>query len=617
LFKYKRIRMFIVLLLLLPLNVVGKTWQVNLQQADINVFVRQVAEMTNKSFIVDPRVKGNVTVISNANLDEDAVFRLFLSVLTVHGYAVVESLEGFKVLPQNVAKQGGFNFDNEGKSPGELLVTRVIAIKNAVASELVPILRPLIPQYGHLASVPTVNALIISDHADNIRSLEALVERLDNTIEGEIEVVSLQHAWSGDVITLLQQLTSSSRGQSNNGSTNIIVVADERTNRLVLKGKPGEIEQIRKLVDKLDIPTEKTGKTNRLRFIPLQYADASKTAELLKNLILDAGTASGTENKGQPVSVKTNIQADEELNALLVNAEPDVMAEINGILTNLDVPRAQVLVEAIIVEIRVGEGSKVGFQWLLGNSARDAGAGTNFTTAGNSVNSLLSSDDITLATGGTAVLGDANLGLILQALATETNSNLLSTPKILTLDNQKSRILVGETRPFQTGQVSGDSSSAFVTTKRENVGLTLEVTPHINSGGEVRLEVLQKVEAASDEVSDLGTITTVREIETVVIAEDGQTIVLGGLIEDDIAEIRQKVPFFGDIPFLGALFRSTSYETTKINLLVFIRPTILRGKADVNAVTQTQYRGFRAVELQMRGAREGGLEGLFEPELVE
>ncbi len=211
-FKCKRIRMFIFLLLLLPLHAVGKTWQVNLQKADINVFVRQVAEMTNKSFIVDPRVKGNVTVISNADLDEDAVFRLFLSVLTVHGYAVVESPEGFKVLPQNVAKQGGFNFDNEGQSPGELLVTRVIAIKNAVASELVPILRPLIPQYGHLASVPTVNALIISDHADNIRSLEALVERLDNTIEGEIEVISLQYAWSGDVITLLEQLISSGNG---------------------------------------------------------------------------------------------------------------------------------------------------------------------------------------------------------------------------------------------------------------------------------------------------------------------------------------------------------------------------------------------------------------------
>lgn len=603
------------LLLLMPVTVMGKTWQVNLQQADINVFVRQVAEMTNKSFIVDPRVKGKVTVISNASLDEDAVFRLFLSVLTVHGFAVIESPEGFKVLPQNIAKQGGLNFDNQGQAPGELLVTRVIAIKNAVASELVPILRPLVPQYGHLASVPTVNALIISDHADNIRSLEELIDRLDNTVEGEIAVTPLQHAWAGDIITLLQQLISSGTGQNNRiGGEAATVIADERTNRLVIKGKPGEVSQIQELIAKLDIPNEKTNKTNRLQFVPLQYADAAKIAKLLKDVIIDPAAA--TDGNANKTKIKTNIQADEDLNALLINAEPDVMAEINSVLVNLDVPRAQVLVEAIIVEIRVEEGDKFGAQWLVGESG-EYGAGTNFTTAGSSLNSIFSSTTDSLATGGTAILADANFGVILQALSTESNSNLLSTPKILTLDNQKSRILVGETRPFQTGQVSDDSSSAFVTTKRENVGLTLEVTPHINSGGEVRLEVMQKVEAASDEASDLGTITTVREIETVVIAEDGQTIVLGGLIEDDIAELQQKVPFFGDIPLLGALFRSTSFETTKINLLVFIRPTILRGKADIDAVTSTQYRGFRAVELQMSGAREGGLEGLFEPELVE
>ncbi|TBR44380.1 type II secretion system protein GspD [Marinomonas agarivorans] len=595
--------------------VIGKTWQVNLQQADINVFIRQVAEMTDKSFIVDPRVKGKVTVISNASLDEDAVFRLFLSVLTVHGYAVIESPEGFKVLPQNIAKQGGLNFDNQGVAAGELLVTRVIAIKNAFASELVPILRPLVPQYGHLASVPTVNALIISDHADNIRSLEALIERLDNTVEGEIVVTPLEHAWAGDVISLLQQLIDSSKGQNNRiGGETVMVIADERTNRLVLRGKPGEIAQIQTLIKQLDIPNETTNKTNRLQFVPLQYADAGKVAKLLKDVIIDPATAEANSNK---VRIQTNIQADEDLNALLINAEPDVMAEINSVLVSLDVPRAQVLVEAIIAEIRVEDGEEFGIQWLFGDR-EDYVGGTNFTLGSRqSLNSVFSSSTPSLSAGGTLAFADANIGAIVQALATKTNSNLLSTPKILTLDNQKARILVGETRPFQTGQVSDDSSNAFVTTKRENVGLTLEVTPHINSGGEVRLEVLQKVEAASDEVSDLGTITTVREIETVVIASDGQTIVLGGLIEDDIAEIKQKVPFFGDIPLLGALFRSSSFETTKINLLVFIRPTILRDKLDIDAVTSTQYKGFRAVELQMSGARKGGLDGLFEPELVE
>lgn len=614
--KYKYIRILAFLLLFTSPHIVAKTWRVNLQEADINTFIRQVAEMTEKSFIIDPRVKGNVTVVSSTDLDEDAVFRLFLSVLTVHGYAVVESPEGFKVLPQNVAKQGGFNYDNEGISPGELLVTRVIAIKNAVASELVPILRPLIPQYGHLASVPTVNALVISDHADNIRSLEALVDRLDSTTEGNIEVISLQHAWSGDVITLLQELISSGSSASKKSST-VVVIADERTNRLVVKGKPGEIEQIRDVVAKLDISTEKESRSNRLQFIPLQYADAATTAELLKSLITDSPDT-GKEGSGQQqTSIKTNIQADEELNALLINAEPDVMAEITNMLTNLDVPRAQVLVEAIIVEIRVEESNDYSAQWVGAESAGYAGAGTSFSASGTSLNSLIEDGDLSLSTGGTLLLGSSNFGILLQALASKSNSNLLSTPKILTLDNQTSRILVGETRPFQTGSYSDDSSSAFVTTTREDVGLTLEVTPHINSSNEVKLEVLQTVEAASDEVSDLGTITTVREIETVVVAKNGQTIALGGLIEDDIAEVKQKVPFFGDLPIIGALFRSSSYETTKINLLVFIRPTIVRGKADLDAITQTQYKGFRAVELQMSGARAGGLEDLFEPELAE
>ena len=610
--KRQLLKFVVSLCLFIPLLAIGKTWQVNLQQADISIFIRQVAEMTDRSFIVDPRVKGKVTVISNASLDEDAVFRLFLSVLTVHGYAVLESPEGFKILPQNIAKQGGLNFDPSGGAPGELMVTRVLAIKNAVASELVPILRPLIPQYGHLAAVPTMNALIISDHADNIRSLEDLVERLDNTIEGEMVVIPLKHAWAGDVITLLQQLTTTTTGKGARASDVTTIVADERTNRLILKGKPGELNQIKDLIIKLDIPAEKT---SRLQYVPVQYADATKVAELLKGVVGDI-----EKKEGSAPALATNIQADEDLNALLINSEPGVMAEIYSVLKRIDVPRAQVLIEAVIVEITVTNSEELGVQWLIGGND-GLNSGTNFTTAGTSVNSIVSSvasdGTNTLTTGGTAILGDTNLGAIIQALQSKTNSNLLSTPKILTLDNQEARILVGETRPFQTGEYSEDSDSTFVTTSREDVGLTLKVTPHINSGNEVKMEVFQTVESASDEASDLGTITTVREVETVVIAEDRQTIVLGGLIQDNITESKQKVPFLGDIPFIGALFRSSSFSIDKKNLLVFIRPTIIRGKASANSVTSNQYQGFRAVEIQMSAPREGGLEGLFEPELSD
>ena len=584
----------------------AKSWQVNLQQADIGVFVRQVAEMTGKSFIIDPRVKGKVTVISNDELDEDAIFRLFLSVLTVHGYAVIDSPEGYKILPQNIAKQGGVNFDVNGSSPGELLVTRVIVIKNALASELVPILRPLIPQYGHLASVNEVNALIISDHADNIRQLENLISRLDSTVEGDIAVVSLKHAWAGDILDVLQNISGVAASGSSNtpGSASIStrILADERTNRIVIKGKEGELTQIRELIEKLDVPARKS---SRLQVIPLRYADAKKTADLIKGVLGNTATEGNSE---KPTTF--NIQADEDLNALLINAEPDVMADIQSVLIELDIPRAQVLVEAIIVEVKMEGSEALGFQWLFGDTSDSTTPviGTNFTNAGNSLTSLatgIATGTPSLSNGITAGVasfnsnGDLNLAGILQAIESNSNANLLSTPKILTLDNQKSKIIVGETRPFQTGGYSDNGDNPFVTINREDVGLTLEVTPHINAGDEVRMEVLQIVEAATNESSSLGTITTKREIQTTVIAGNRRTIVLGGLIEDNVTEITQKVPGLGDIPILGALFRSTSYENVKKNLLVFIRPTILRSQQDAEALSRRKYESFKSIELTM------------------
>ncbi|WP_191602395.1 type II secretion system secretin GspD [Marinomonas algicola] len=612
--------MFLVLTLATLSFASAKSWQVNLQQADIGVFVHQVAEMTGKSFIVDPRVKGKVTVISSAELNEEAIFRLFLSVLTVHGYAVIDSPEGYKVLPQNVAKQGGLDFDVSGNASGELLVTRVIAIKNAVAAELVPILRPLIPQYGHLASVNEVNALIVSDHADNIRQLENLISRLDSTVEGEISVVSLQYAWAGDILDVLQNISglSSSVGSApGRAVVSTRILADERTNRIVIKGKEGELAQIRDLIKQLDVPARKS---SRLQVIPLRYADAKKTADLIKGVLGNTPTDGVSE---KPTTF--NIQADEDLNALLINAEPDVMADIQSVLVELDSPRAQVLVEAIIVEVKMEGSEALGFQWLFGDTSDGTTplVGTNFTNAGNSLTSLATgiatgtpslSNGITAGVASFNSKGDLNLAGILQAIESNTNANLLSTPKILTLDNQKSKIIVGETRPFQTGGYSDNGENPFVTINREDVGLTLEVTPHINAGDEVRMEVLQIVEAASKESSSLGTITTKREIQTTVIAGNRQTIVLGGLIEDNVTEVTQKVPGLGDIPYLGALFRSTSFENIKKNLLVFIRPTILRSKQDLDELSRSKYQTFKSIELTMpmNELRTKTVDGLFD-----
>lgn len=615
--SYKWMKGFVLGVLMLPCLVGAQTWQVNLQQADIGIFIQQVAKMTSKSFIVDPRVKGKVTVISNSELDEDAVYRLLLSVLTVHGYAAIDSPEGIKILPQNVAKQGGLDYDTDGKAAGELLVTRVIAIKNAVASELVPILRPLIPQYGHLASVNEVNALIISDHADNIRQLEQLIDRLDSTVEGQIRIVRLEHAWAADVLALIETLMTSEGGNSKGANTiSTKVIADERTNRMVLKGKEAELDQVEQLIAELDQPSKKS---SRLTVIPLRYADAVKTAELINGLV---GTGNDETTK-RPTN--TFVQADESTNALVISAEPNVMVDIQSVLNELDTPRAQVLVEAIIVEVKMEGSESLGFQWLFGDASESTTpvVGTNFTTGGNSLTEIASgvvTGTPTLSNGLTAGVasfnsdGDLNLAGILQAIESSSNANLLSTPKIMTLDNQTSKILVGETRPFQTGGYADSSSNAFVTTTREDIGLTLEVTPHINAGDEVRMEVSQIVEAASPEASSLGTITTKREIETTVIAGNRKTIVLGGLIEDNIVEIQQKVPLLGDIPVIGALFRSTSYENQKKNLLVFIRPTILRNQTDVSNVTEEKFRAFRSIELTQPLSlnRSDSLEGRFQ-----
>ena len=292
----------------------------------------------------------------------------------------------------------------------------------------------------------------------------------------------------------------------------------------------------------------------------------------------------------------------------MVRADPSVLVDIQSVLKELDVPRAQVLVEAIIAEVNMDDTEAFGFQWLFGDTSDSTvpAMGTNFTAAGNSITEIatgIATGRPTLSNGLTAAgirfnsNGDLNLAGILQAIESNSNANLLSTPKIMTLDNQTSKILVGETRPFQTGGYADSSSNAFVTTTREDIGLTLEVTPHINAGDEVRMEVLQIVEAASSEPSSLGTITTKREISTTVIAGNRRTIVLGGLIEDNVVEVQQKVPLLGDIPVIGALFRSTSQENQKRNLLVFIRPTILRSAQDVAAVTGEKFSGFRSIEI--------------------
>ncbi|WP_246840983.1 type II secretion system secretin GspD [Hahella sp. CCB-MM4] len=614
-----------VLALLLSCFLIGgawaedQTWKVNLKDADIRAFITQIADITGYSFVVDPRVKGKVTVISNAPMSQEEIYEMFLSVLNVHGFAAIPSEGVIKIVQQNEAKQTAENLKIFKSVPKEQLVTRVIQVKNANALELVPILRPMVAKYGHLAGVAAANALIISDHVNNIQRIERIVGELDSPSNYELEVVQLQEAWVGDMVKLLEELAPAELGKGPTKSANkFSVVADERSNRLILKGDENFRDKMRELITKLDQPAAVTGTT---KVINLRHADAEKLAELLKGLMGDIAPAKGGEGTAAPGSGKVSIFPDEGLNALVVRAEPSMMKEIEAVIEQLDIRRAQVLIEAAIVEISDGLSRQLGVQLAAGDISGDSGpAGlTNFTNVGISASAVLSaiaSQTTDIALGDIAAIGvgeqnegGAQWAALIQALATSGQANLLSTPSIITMDNQQSEIIVGQNVPFRTGQTAtgtDGTTNPFTTIERQDVGLTLRVTPSISDGDLVRLEIEQEsssIAPSNENASDL--ITNKRQIKTSVLADNSETIVLGGLISENYRTSEAKVPLLGDIPLLGVLFRSTSRTKDKQNLLVFLKPTILRDKEEASAISMQKYNALWELNFNIKKNAEG------------
>ena len=585
-------------------------WTIKLMDSDIRDFVTQVSTITGKSFVVDPRVKSDVTIISNTPMDADAVYELFLSVLRVHGFAAVPAGKVTKIVQQVLAKQSGNPLDFQSVD-SEQLITRVLPVKNTLAENLVKILRPLIPQHAHIGGLTKPNVLLISDYANNINRLTEIIRKIDVAENPTIEIVDLKHAWVEDMIELLQQLAPDEIGKTATSPNKVSIVASERTNSLVIRGEEEVVNKVKDLVLRLDIPANRS---STVQVVRLAHSDATELAEILKNLVSsDEGSQPDNEQK-----VKVSIQPDAALNALVIRADPSTMLEMKEIISELDVRRLQVLIEAAIVEVTTDFSHKLGTELFVGDHT-SSNIPLGFTAptgtlaqilqniASDALPTDLAVDEAPLFAGGRINEAGTSFGFLIRALASNSNVNLLSTPSITTMDNKKATISVGLNVPFRTGSTltgSEGASNPFTTIRREDIGLTLEVVPHVHDGQLVRLEIIQEVSEIDERsVGNIGAaaadlITNTRKIDTTVLVDNQEVIILGGLTRDKESYSESKVPVLGSIPVLGNLFKSQSKSFEKQNLLVFLRPTVLSTRSDIKTHTERKYSRLYEVEIQ-------------------
>jgi general secretion pathway protein D len=586
----------------------------NYKDADIRQIVEAVGAVSGKNFILDPRVNAKVTMLSSSPMSPDAFYAAFLSILEVHGYVAVTTGDVVKIIPDASARQYP-GPTSSGGAAGDDLVTQVLLVENVGAPQLVPILRPLIPQYGHLAAHPGSNMLIISDRAANVERMVSIIRRIDQSNDDEIEVVPLLHASSAEVVRVLTALTQVPSPDGIPVTTSL--VADSRTNSVLIGGDKTERLRLRALVAHLDTPLEDGGDT-QVRY--LRYANAEELATKLQQHFTQQAAAAAAGPSGAPAGGAgnamegVNVWSDPQTNAIVVNAPPKMMRSLMTIVDRLDIRRDQVLVEAIIVEVTADRTSELGVTWAIdGTNDNNAVGVTNFPAGGPGVVQL-----------GTAIAGDGaeNLGsligegitfgvgrisdsgtsfaAILRALQGDADTNIISTPSIVTTDNEEASINVGQEVPFLTGSFSqagtgtGGAVNPFQTIERQQVGIKLVITPQISEGNDLILTISQEISSIAQSVAGAADIiTNERTIETTVIVEDGDILVLGGLLEDTLRESDQRVPVLGSIPIVGNLFRSRSTDKVKTNLMVFIRPRILRNSRQAAVETNSKYNYIR------------------------
>ena len=607
-------------------TVQAQDYTVNLKDTDIQEFIKFVADVTGSTIVIDPSVKGKVKVISSKPVSKAELYDLFLSILDVHGYTAVRSGEVIRVIPNKDARSAPVPVDKgPSQRNNDEYVTQVVRLENVSAAKLIPVLRPLVPQQAHMAAYAPSNAIIISDIRSNINRILDIIDRMDRTAIESTEVVRLKYGVAEDIVAMLEALEKSTNG-SGETDDELTLVADKRTNSLVVTADELDMQRIKELIRYLDTPLEQSG---NVKVVYLEYANAGDIAEVLTRVMQNITALDNGGQKTRSSNSNSTIEADPGTNALIITADADEMASLEAVIARLDIRRAQVLVEAIIVEMEISEGQELGLQWLFANDSGLFGSNVSTSSSQQQRNAAIASailpDDnssneigvrdltgaLSQVPGTTLGWGlvddDLSMAVILNALETQGNANILSTPSLLTLDNEEAYITVGQQVPFVTGSYTstgggnGALQNPFQTIQRQNVGVTLTVTPQINEGDSVVLDITQEVSSISQQVltaSDV--ITNERKIETKVLARDGDIVVLGGLVKDDIQDSQQGVPGLSSIPWLGRLFRNDVVSVTKSNLLVFIRATIVRNDDDLAGATAEKYRYIRDEQLERR-----------------
>ncbi|MFM1664382.1 GspD family T2SS secretin variant ExeD [Aeromonas salmonicida] len=612
------------------LMMAGSAWateySASFKNADIEEFINTVGKNLSKTIIIEPSVRGKINVRSYDLLNEEQYYQFFLSVLDVYGFAVVPMDNGvLKVVRSKDAKTSAIPVvDETNPGIGDEMVTRVVPVRNVSVRELAPLLRQLNDNAGggNVVHYDPSNVLLITGRAAVVNRLVEVVRRVDKAGDQEVDIIKLRYASAGEMVRLVTNLNKD--GNTQGGNTSLLlapkVVADERTNSVVVSGEPKARARIIQMVRQLDRDLQSQGNT---RVFYLKYGKAKDMVEVLKGVSTSIEAdkkGGGTTAGGGNASIgggKLAISADETTNALVITAQPDVMAELEQVVAKLDIRRAQVLVEAIIVEIADGDGLNLGVQWANTN-----GGGTQFTNAGPGIGSVaIAAKDYkdNGTTTGIAKLAEnfngmaagfyqGNWAMLVTALSTNTKSDILSTPSIVTMDNKEASFNVGQEVPVQTGkQNSTSGDTTFSTIERKTVGTKLTVTPQINEGDSVLLTIEQEVSSVGKQASGtegLGPTFDTRTVKNAVLVKSGETVVLGGLMDERTKEEVSKVPLLGDIPVLGYLFRSTSNSTSKRNLMVFIRPTILRDANVYSGISSNKYTMFRAQQLEA-AAQEG------------